>query len=128
MFRPATLIVGRLVIGLLAAGIAAGWGGAAQAEPRMVYTRHTLKVDLHGLDLGSDAGLRGFQARIADAADEVCGGRPDRGNRYTAEELKRMLPAYDQCRADALQRAAASLNHPDMAKLAQTVLNQIAGK
>ena len=123
MLRPATLI-----IGLLAAGIAAGWGGAAFAEPRMVYTRHTLKVDLHGLDLSSDAGRRVFQARITDAADEVCGGRPDRGNRYTAEELNRMLPAYDQCRADALQRAAASLNLPDMARLAQTVLNQTAGK
>jgi UrcA family protein len=124
MLRP--LIIGRLVISLLAAGSAAGWG--AQAEPRMIYTRHTLKVDLHGLDLGSDAGRRAFQARIADAADEVCGGRPDRGNRYTAEELNRMLPAYDQCRADALQRAAASLNLPDMARLAQTVLNQTAGK
>ena len=123
MLRPATLI-----IGLLAAGIAAGWGGAAFAEPRMVYTRHTLKVDLHGLDLSSDAGQRAFQARITDAADEVCGGRPDRGNRYTEDELKRMLPAYDQCRADALKRAAASLNLPDMAKLAQTALNQAAGK
>jgi hypothetical protein len=39
-----------------------------------------------------------------------------------------MLPAYDQCRADALQRAAASLNRPDMARLAQTALNQTAGK
>jgi len=39
-----------------------------------------------------------------------------------------MLPAYDQCRADALKRAAASLNLPDMAKLAQTALNQAAGK
>lgn len=123
MFRPATLI-----IGLLAAGSAAGWGGAVQAEPRMVYTHHTLKVDLHGLDLSSDAGQRAFQARITDAADEVCGGRPDRGNRYTAEELKRMLPAYDQCRAEALQRAVASLNLPDMARLAQTAVNQTAGK
>jgi len=126
MLRPATLIIGRLAIGLLAAGIAAGW--PAFGESRMVYTRHTLKVDLRGLDLSSDAGQRAFQARIADAADEVCGGRPDRGNRYTADELKRMLPAYDQCRADALKRAAASLNLPDMAKLAQTALNQAAGK
>ena len=110
MLRPATLIAGRFVTALLAAGIAAGWG--AQAEPRMVYTRHTLKVDLHGLDLGSDAGQRTSQARIADAADEVCGGRPDRGNRYTADELKRMLPAYDQCRAEAIARANAALKTP----------------
>ena len=112
MLRPATRIVGRLVIGLLAAGISAGWAGAAQAEPRMVYTRHALKVDLHGLDLSSDAGQRAFQARLADAADEVCGGRPDRGNRYTAEELKRMLPAYDRCRTEAIARANAALRTP----------------
>jgi UrcA family protein len=104
MLRPATLI-----IGLLAAGIGAGWAGTAQSEPRMVYTRHTLKVNLRGLDLGSDTGQRVLQARLADAADEVCGGRPDRGNRYTQEELTRMLPAYDECRAEAIQRANASL-------------------
>ena len=115
MLRPATLIVGRLVLGLLAAGIAAG---GSQAAPRMVYTRHALKVDLHGLDLSSDAGQHALQTRIADAVDEVCGGRPDRGNRYTGEELKRILPAYDPCRADALHRAAATLNLPD--RLAQT--------
>ena len=120
MLRPATVI-----IGLLAAGIAAG---SAFAEPRMVYTRHNLKVDLRGLDLGSDAGQRVLQTRIADAADEVCGGRPDRGNRYTAEELRRMLPAYDHCRAETLQRVAASLNLPDMARLAQTSLHPAAAK
>jgi UrcA family protein len=104
MLRPATLI-----LGLLAAGIGAG---AAQSEPRMVYTRHTLKVDLRGLDVSSDSGQRALQARLADAADEVCGGRPDRGNRYTQDELKRMLPAYDQCRTEAIQRANASIKAP----------------
>ena len=104
MLRSATVI-----LGLLAAGIAAG---PAFAEPRMVYTRHTLKVDLRGLDLSSDAGQRAFQARIAAAADEVCGGRPDHGNRYTQEELKRMLPAYGDCRAEAIARANAALKEP----------------
>jgi UrcA family protein len=107
MLRPATLI-----IGLLAAGMGAGWAGTAQSEPRMVYTRHALKVDLRGLDLSSDTGQRALQARLADAADQVCGGRPDRGNRYTQEELTRMLPAYDQCRAEAIRRATASLKAP----------------
>ena len=107
MLRPATLIVGRLVIGLLAAG-----AGAAQSEPRMVYTRQTLKVDLHGLDLGSDAGQRVLQARLANAADEVCGGRPDRNIVYSEAEQKRLQPAYDKCRAEAIQRATASLKAP----------------
>jgi UrcA family protein len=109
MLRPSIPIIGTLVLGLLAAGMGAG---AAQSEPRMVYTRHALKVDLRGLDLSSDTGQRVLQARLADAADEVCGGRPDRGSRYTQEELKRMLPAYDQCRAEAIQRANAYLKVP----------------
>jgi len=99
---------------ILAAALLAGWAGLAQAEPRMAYTRHTLKVNLRDLALSRDAGQRALQARIADAADKVCGGHPDRGNRYTQEELKRMLPAYDKCRAEAIQRAQASLNLPVM--------------
>ena len=99
---------------ILAAALLAGWAGLAQAEPRMAYTRHTLKVNLRDLDLSRDAGQRALQARIADAADEVCGGHPDRGNRYTREELERMLPAYDKCRAEAMQRAQTSLNVPAM--------------
>ena len=101
-----------LTSGILAAALLAG--GLAQAEPRMAYTRHTLKVNLRDLALSRDAGQRALQARIADAADKVCGGHPDRGNRYTQEELKRMLPAYDKCRAEAIQRAQASLNLPVM--------------
>lgn len=120
MLRPATLIVERLVTGLLAAYIAAGWGGTAQAEPPIAYTRHALRVDVHDLNLTRDADRRVLRARIADAADEVCGGRPDRGNRYTEAELARMLPAYDKCRSDAVQRVWASLNLPAADTLAQT--------
>ena len=105
MLRPIAL-----TSGILAAVLLAGW--PAQAEPRMSYTRHTLKVNLRDLPLSRDARQRALEARIADAADEVCGGHPDRGNRYTREELKRMLPAYDKCRAEAIQRAQASLNVP----------------
>jgi UrcA family protein len=103
-----------LTSSILAAALSGGWAGPAQAEPRMVYTRHALKLDLRDLDLRHAAGQRTLQARIADAADEVCGGHPDRGNRYTQEELKRMLPAYDKCRAEALQRMQAFLNVPAM--------------
>ena len=101
-----------LTSGILAAALLAG--SPAQAEPRMSYTRHTLKVNLRDLPLSPDARQRALEARIADAADEVCGGHPDRGNRYTQEELKRMLPAYGKCRAEAMQRAQASLNLPAM--------------
>ncbi len=118
MLRPITLTFGTLTSGVLAAVLLAG--GLAQAEPRMTYTRHALKINLSDLDLGSDAGQRLLQVRIADAADEVCGGRPDRDNRYTKEELQRMLPAYDKCHADAMRQALTSLHLPDMAKLAQT--------
>ena len=109
MLRPITLTSGLLAAALLAAG-----AGLAQAEPRLVYTRHTLKLDLRDLDLSRDAGRRALRARISAAADEVCGGRPDRGNRYTSEDLKRMLPAYDKCRAEAVQRIQASLDGPAM--------------
>jgi len=105
-----------LTSGILAAALLAG--GTAQAEPRLAYTRHTLKVNLRDLALSRDAGRRALQARIADAANEVCGGRPDRDNRYTQEELKRMMPAYDKCRAETMQRMQASWNVP--AKLAQS--------
>src|SRR5689334_16698238 len=99
MLRFITLMPGELVPVLLATGLLAGSAGMTQADPRLVYTRHSLKIDVRDLDLSRDADQRIFRARIADAANQVCGGRPDRGNRYTQAELKRMLPAYDQCRA-----------------------------
>ena len=96
MFRP--IFSASLIALMLTAGI-------AQADPHIVYTRHVLKVDAHGLDLSRDTDRRAFRARIADAADAVCGGRPDRGNRYDASELKVLLPAYDKCHADAMRSA-----------------------
>lgn len=91
--------------------ILACWAGAAQAgAPRIAYTHHALKVDIHDLDLSRDADQHTFQARIAEAADEVCGGRPDRGNRYTESERKLLLPAYEKCRSDSIQRTNAALN------------------
>ena len=90
---------------------------AAQAGPRLVLTRHVLEVDVHDLDPNRDAGQ--LRVRIALAADQVCGGRPDRGNRYTQDEIKVLLPAYDRCRADAIGRALAPLHLPaELAKAA----------
>ena len=91
------------------------WAGAAQADPKIVYTRHALQVDVRDLDLARDADMRVFEARIAQAADHVCGGRPDLGNRYSATEVMVLLPAYEKCRSEAILRAGAAIRAPSQA-------------
>jgi UrcA family protein len=119
MFRPITFLIACLIPGALTA-----WAGLAQADPNIVYTRHVLRVDVHDLDLTRDADMRVLDIRIAQAADRVCGGRPDRGNRYDESELKLLLPAYEKCHSEAIQRASASIKAP-----AQTLAgNDRAGK
>ena len=86
--------------------------GLAHADPRIVYTRHALNVNIHDLDVTRSADQAVFGARIAHAADQVCGGRPDRGNRYNQAELTLLLPAYERCRTAAIQRAAAAIKAP----------------
>ncbi|HWX90933.1 MAG TPA: UrcA family protein [Rhizomicrobium sp.] len=88
------------------------WAGLARADPYLVYTHHATRVDVHDLDLTRDADLRILKVRIGRAADQVCGDRPDRGNRYNQTELKLLLPAYDRCRTAAIQRAAAAVKVP----------------
>jgi UrcA family protein len=102
-FRP--VAAASLILGALTA-----WAGIAQAGPRVVYTHHTLKLDFHDLDLSRTADQRVLQGRIADAADQVCGGRPDKTNRYDAEELKLLVPAYEKCRTDAIRHAVAMVS------------------
>jgi UrcA family protein len=82
---------------------------AGQGDIRVVYTRHALRVNVRDLDLTRPADVETLRGRIDMAADEVCNGRPDKGNRYSLEEQKVLLPAYERCRADAVQRALASL-------------------
>jgi UrcA family protein len=86
--------------------------GLAYADPRIVYTRHALNVDIHDLDVTRSADQAVFRARIAHAADQVCGGRPDQGNRYNQAELTLLLPAYQRCRTVAILRAAAAAKVP----------------
>ncbi len=86
--------------------------GLAHADPRMVYTRHALNADIHDLDLTRGVDQAVFRARIAHAADQVCGGRPDQGNRYDQAELTLLLPAYERCRRAAILRAAAAAKVP----------------
>ena len=88
-----------------------GWAGTRQAEPRVVYTHHALKVEVGDLDLGRDTDRRAFWNRIAKVADEVCGGRPDRiNNYYGPTELKRLVPAFEKCRNEAIQRVDSEIN------------------
>ena len=65
-----------------------------------------------------------LRRRVAQAAEEVCGGRPIHGDRYDGSELKLLLPAYEKCRSEAIQRANASMRRP-----AQTLaVNDNAGE
>ena len=91
----------------------------AQAEPRLTYTRHSLAIRISDLDLTQPADRQKLHERIQDAADEVCGGRPDKGDRYTAEERKVLLPAYEKCHANAVQHTLAQLHLSAMPELAQ---------
>lgn len=86
--------------------------GAAQGGARLVYTHHALKLDVRDLDLKRAADRRILEDRIADAADEVCGGRPDRDSRYDKRELALMVPAYEKCRSDAIARTYDALKAP----------------
>jgi UrcA family protein len=88
------------------------WAGLAQAAPHIVYTHHVRRVDIHDLDLTRAADMRVLETRVAQAAEQVCGGRPDRGNGYEENELKLLLPAYEKCHSEAIQRANASIRAP----------------
>jgi UrcA family protein len=99
----------------------AAWAGIAQAGPHIVYAHHALKLDLHDLDLSRAADQRVLQGRIADAADQVCGGRPDKTNRYNAEELKVLVPAYEKCRTNAIGRAVAVVSTASGTRFANAV-------
>jgi UrcA family protein len=81
------------------------WAGLAQADPHIVYTHHVRRVDIHDLDLTRAADVRVLETRVAQAAEQVCGGRPSHGNGYSESELKLLLPAYEKCRSEAIQRA-----------------------
>ena len=86
--------------------------GIVRAEPRIVYTRHVLRLDVRDLDLTRPADVQTLRIRIEDAADMVCDGRPDKDHHYSSEEQAVLLPAYEKCRADAIQHTLASLPAP----------------
>jgi UrcA family protein len=98
------------------------WAGLAQAAPNIVYTHHVRRVDIHDLDLTRAADVRILETRVAQAAEQVCGGHPDQGNRYDKAELKLLLPAYEKCLGKAIQRTTASIKAP-----AQTLAGNYPG-
>lgn len=112
MLRPITSVS-------VMAFLVIAWASLAQAAPRIApriaYVRHALRIDIRDLDLARPADLQTLRLRIEGAADEVCDGRRDKGNRYSAEERDLLLPAYEKCRADAVQHALASLHLATMA-------------
>ena len=114
MYRP--IAAASLIFGVLTA-----WASIAQAETRIVFTHHALKLDVHDLDLSKASDQHVLQARIAAAADQVCGGPPDKTNRYTAEELEILVPAFEKCRADAIRRAVAMVSAASGTRLADAV-------
>lgn len=88
------------------------WAGLAQAAPHIVYTHHVGQVDIHDLDLTRAADVRILETRVAQAAEQVCGGRPNHGKGYDESELKLLVPAYEKCHSEAIQRAATSMRAP----------------
>lgn len=88
------------------------WAGLAQAAPHIVHTHHVGQVDIHDLDLTRAADVRILETRVAQAAEQVCGGRPNHGKGYDESELKLLVPAYEKCHSEAIQRAATSMRAP----------------
>jgi len=88
------------------------WAGLAQAAPHIVYTRHVRQVDVHDLDLRRAADMRILETRVAQAAEQVCGGRPNRDHGYDESEVKLLMPAYEKCRSETIRRANVSLGAP----------------
>ena len=86
-----------------------------------------LVIRVGDLDLTQPAGRQKLHKRIQDSADEVCGGRPDKGDRYTAEERKVLMPAYEKCHASAVQHSLAQLNLSAMPELGVLAVDSFAG-
>ena len=96
---------------LCAAALALGLAANAQAAPaRPDPEIVSEKVSLADLDLNHRAGAATALNRIRGAARRVCGGEPSRWA-MTAVAL------YQGCRRDAVDRAVATLDHPQVTAL-----------
>lgn len=86
----------------------------SHAAPHLVYAHQAVDVKYGDLDLGSANGGRILLARIERAADEVCGGRPERRNDIRDEGLARLMVAYRKCREGAVAETVGKLLVPTL--------------
>jgi UrcA family protein len=92
----------------LAALVALGFAAAAHAAPDADTV--SVKVRTAGLNLASDPGARIALNRVHQAADKICGGRPD--SRALGE-----LATYRACLKTTVDSAVASTNAPTLQAL-----------
>jgi UrcA family protein len=96
-----TRLVDTFCLAAVAAAVLAAGVDAVIAAPGFAQTTSVV-VRYNDLRLDAPGATEVLERRIAVAARDVCGGEPD------IRDLDRR-PAYDDCRADATQRALAQL-------------------
>ena len=96
---------------LTAAALMFGAAGAASAQSSSPDSAPTMTVRLSDVDLASKDGAQVAMQRIEVAADAVCGGQPAVRD-WTARAF------YDQCRANAIKGAVASVDRPVLSQVA----------
>lgn len=89
---------------------AAALSSAAYAEPRTSAVHAetgalSLRVSYGDLDLSRPAGAKVMLRRIKNAADQVCGGKPNLRNLAQAR-------SYRQCIRESTENAVFALNEP----------------
>lgn len=92
----------------LAALVALGFASGAHAGPNADAV--SVRVQTAGLNLGSESGARIALNRVRQAADQICGGRPD--PRALGD-----FAAYRTCLSTTVDTAVASVNAPVLAAL-----------
>ncbi|SRR5579883_378808 len=102
-------------LNLITATFVMAWAVPAQSDPLIIYSHHAARIDVHDLDLTREPDLGVFKARVAQATDRICGTRPDINRTYTGAQLKLLLPAYERCRAQVSEHAAAAIKLPPQA-------------
>ena len=96
-----TRLVDTFCLAAVAAAVLAAGADALIAAPGFAQTTSVV-VRYNDLKLDAPGAAQVLERRIQVAARQVCGGEPD------IRDLDRR-PAYDACRADAIQRALAQL-------------------
>ena len=96
---------------LTAAALMFGAAGAASAQSSPADSAPSMTVRLSDVDLSSKGGAQTAMERIEIAADAVCGGQPAARD-WTGRAF------YNQCRANAIKGAVASVGRPALSQVA----------